>query len=271
MKLVIILINRVLIFEDNLHSHLIPHILEKKRRVSDLHNNIYSHCPLLKMGSSGASVKKLQTKLVNAGFSPGKVDGIFGPMTRDAVLAFQKSNGLVQDGIVGRMTWTALGVNCDTPTPPPINHCPTLVQGNTGPAVVNLQGLLKRKGFYTGNVDGIFGPLTRAAVVAFQASAGLVQDGIVGIKTWTALGVNCHTPTPPPVNHCPILEQGSTGPAVVTLQELLKTRGFYTGNIDGIFGPLTRTAVIAFQECMGLVQDGIVGIKTWTALGVNCH
>jgi len=247
-------------------------MLEKKEEGFNLHN-IHSQCPLLKMGSTGASVKRLQNKLAAAGFSPGKIDGIFGSMTRAAVVAFQKSAGLVQDGIVGVKTWTALGVNCHTPTPPPVHHCPTLQQGSTGPAVVTLQELLKSKGFYTGNIDGIFGPITRGAVVAFQGSAGLVQDGIVGIKTWTALGVNCHTPTPPPpppVDHCPTLEQGSTGPAVVKLQELLKMRGFYNGNIDGFFGPVTQAAVIAFQECMCLVVDGIVGIQTWTALGVNC-
>ncbi|MCO5388732.1 MAG: peptidoglycan-binding protein [Desulfosporosinus sp.] len=234
-------------------------------------SNGQPQCPLLKMGSSGASVKKLQTRLAAAGFNPGPIDGIFGSLTRGAVLAFQKSKGLAQDGIVGIKTWTALGVDCHTPTPPPGNHCPTLQQGSTGPAVVKLQGLLKTRGFYTGNVDGIFGPVTRAAVVAFQGSMGLAQDGIVGIKTWTALGVDCHTPTPPPGNHCPTLQQGSTGPAVVKLQGLLKTRGFYTGNVDGIFGPVTRAAVVAFQGSMGLAQDGIVGIKTWTALGVDCH
>ncbi len=156
-----------------------------------MHNNIHAEgpkCPLLQLGSSGPSVKKLQSMLVAACFNPGKIDGIFGPLTRSAVLAFQKSKGLVQDGIVGRKTWTALGVNCNTP---PVNHCPILVQGNAGPAVVNLQGHLKKYGLYIGKNDGIFGPLTRAAVLAFQKSKGLVQDGIVGMKTWTALGVHC--------------------------------------------------------------------------------
>jgi Putative peptidoglycan-binding domain-containing protein len=149
----------------------------------------HTHCPVLREGSTGAAVRDLQTRLRGAGFNPGKIDGTFGPNTKSAVLAFQRSANLVQDGIVGNKTWTALGAHCHQH---PVHHCPTLVQGNTGPAVVKLQGLLKTKGYYTGNLDGIFGPHTRAAVVAFQSSANLVQDGIVGIKTWSALGVSCH-------------------------------------------------------------------------------
>lgn len=79
-------------------------------------------CPTLRMGSRGASVVELQTLLRNAGFNPGAIDGIFGNMTHSAVIAFQRSKGLVQDGIVGVMTWTALGVNCGTTPPTP--SCP---------------------------------------------------------------------------------------------------------------------------------------------------
>ena len=143
--------------------------------------------------------------------------------------------------------------------------CPVLMEGSTGADVMRLQRLLTAQGYHLGNIDGIFGPKTRSAVLHFQANNHLVQDGIVGIKTWTALGVHCGQGHP-----CPTLAQGSTGSDVVRLQEMLKHRGFYTGNIDGIFGPLTRSAVIAFQRSMGLAQDGIVGVHTWTALGVHC-
>lgn len=227
------------------------------------------HCPVLSQGSTGPEVVHLQTLLMQHGFNPGPIDGIFGPMTEAAVLAFQGSKGLVQDGIVGIKTWTALGVNCITPPPPPPPQpCPTLQMGSTGPAVARLQGLLLANGFNPGPIDGIFGPKTHAAVLAFQGSRGLVQDGIVGIKTWTALGVNCMTPPPP--QPCPTLRMGSTGSSVVRLQELLLANGFNPGPIDGIFGPKTHAAVLAFQGSKGLVQDGIVGVKTWTALGVHC-
>jgi N-acetylmuramoyl-L-alanine amidase len=58
----------------------------------------------------GDEVRKIQRKLKEAGFSPGAIDGVFGPHTRSAVVAFQLSAGLVADGEVGPVTAAALKV-----------------------------------------------------------------------------------------------------------------------------------------------------------------
>jgi len=84
----------------------------------------------------------------------------------------------------------------------PPSQCPTLRLGSTGPSVTRLQQLLRNEGFDPGPIDGIFGSRTQAAVRAFQSEVDLVVDGIVGIRTWTALGVNCGA-TPPPPGICP--------------------------------------------------------------------
>ncbi len=55
-----------------------------------------------------------------------------------------------------------------------------LSQGSSGPGVAALQQALKDKGFDPGSIDGDFGPGTEAALMSYQASAGLVADGIAG-------------------------------------------------------------------------------------------
>jgi Putative peptidoglycan binding domain len=70
-------------------------------------------------------------------------------------------------------------------TPPPAR--PTLRQGDRGDNVIFLQQRLKALGFFNGVVDGDFGPLTKAAVIAMQKKSNLTADGIVGARTWAAL------------------------------------------------------------------------------------
>ena len=62
----------------------------------------YAYAVVLKQGSKGADVKKMQQKLKNWGYYKGSVDGIFGAKTKEAVKYFQRRNGLVADGIVGK-------------------------------------------------------------------------------------------------------------------------------------------------------------------------
>jgi putative chitinase len=64
--------------------------------------------PTLRQGSSGPDVTALQQKLKDLGFDPNGVDGHFGAGTRDAVIAFQQSQGLQADGIAGPATLAAL-------------------------------------------------------------------------------------------------------------------------------------------------------------------
>ena len=65
---------------------------------------------VVKVGSSGSTVKTIQTKLKRWGYYTGSVDGIFGAKTKAAVQYFQRRNGLTADGIVGAATAKAMGV-----------------------------------------------------------------------------------------------------------------------------------------------------------------
>ena len=61
---------------------------------------------VLTLGSRGAAVKLIQSLLIRIGYNPGPVDGIFGPVTREAVREFQLDNGLEPDGVVGPAAWS---------------------------------------------------------------------------------------------------------------------------------------------------------------------
>ena len=119
-----------------------------------------------------------------------------------------------------------------------------LKKGTNGAAVVELQKKLKAKGLYSGPRDGKFGSGTEDAVMSFQNSKGLTDDGKVGDATWRKL-------TGAPAK--PILRKGQ-GPeaSVKTLQGKLGLRK------DGKFGSGTEKKVKAYQKKKGIVDNGVV-------------
>ncbi len=68
---------------------------------------------------------------------------------------------------------------------------------------------------------------------------------------------------------CALSKIGSVGEEVTKIQQKLKTDGYYTGAIDGIYGTGTKNAVSKFQRDRGLSVDGIAGKQTLEALGIN--
>jgi peptidoglycan hydrolase-like protein with peptidoglycan-binding domain len=101
-------------------------------------------------------------------------------------------------------------------------------------------------------VDGVFGPTTRDAVQAFQASRLLPATGVVEAATWGALVVP--------------LGPGAQGDAVAALQRELREKRRAAIPLDGVYGASTTTAVMSFQAHMGLPQTGATDLATWRAL-----
>ena len=137
--------------------------------------------PTIAINATGDVVKRLQRALRRTPNLGLVVDGVFGPLTDQAVREFQQGAGLVVDGIVGPLTWGAL---------PDGGPMPTLQEGSTGPVVTSLQTVLTNGaagsfGVTPQGIDGDFGPHTKASVEAFQAWGGVAVDGIVGDQTWS--------------------------------------------------------------------------------------
>lgn len=154
----------------------------------------------------------------------------------------------------------------NTPTPTPL----LLKLGAQNDEVRRMQQRLKELGFYTGEVDGQFGPGTQEAVILFQTQHGLTPDGIAGEGTRTRLysqSAQTFIPTPSPApTAASLLKKGDDGDEVRRMQERLKALGYYNGSVDGDFGGGTEEAVRLFQRQNGLDVDGSAGKMTFAAL-----
>ena len=166
-------------------------------------------------------------------------------------------------GARATVTATALAATTATATAPALQPWPVLQQGanSAWPRVTvrSLQYLLAAHGAKL-TADGVFGPQTRLAVVAFQRARHLTANGVVGAATWRALLVT--------------VKLGSTGPAVRAVQDQANFRNLRNGHsldVDGRYGPKTAAWVRAFQHAIAqeiprFPVDGIVGPLTWQAL-----
>lgn len=134
---------------------------------------------------------------------------------------------------------------------------PVLNPWDSGPAVADLQELLRAHGFNL-IVDGSFGWITEAAVKTLQRQHGLRVDGVVGPATWAVLKATIKPGTR-------TLRQGHSGADVHELQGLLLVHGHQLCR-DGLFGDRTRAAVMAFQNQNRLKATGTVDAITWNLL-----
>jgi hypothetical protein len=127
-------------------------------------------------------VAAVQVALRAHGFDPGPVDGVPGPLTRNALVSFQRSRHLRPDGRMDRATRRAFGIRGR-----PLLGQREVGRGAVGWDVAVLEFRLRRFGLAPSAVDGRFGPATAAALRRFQRRHGLVADGIAGVLTYRAL------------------------------------------------------------------------------------
>ncbi len=138
----------------------------------------------LRRGDTGAGVRDLHRRLAAAGFTDVGPPEVFDETTERTLRAFQAARRLVEDGICGRQTWSAL-VDAHFQLGDRMLYLRSPM--TRGDDVADLQLRLGNLGFDAGWLDGIFGPDTEAAVRDFQHNQGLNADGTVGRATVAAL------------------------------------------------------------------------------------
>lgn len=166
-----------------------------------------------------------QQRLIDLGYLYGTADGIYGPMTADALKRFQGEQGLEQTGELNDSTVEALSE----------------LAARLGD-VRALQQRLIDLGYLNGSADGAFGKRSQAAMKQFQAVHGLEATGLPDDETREALFSDSAKSVPRR------LSVGSKGDEVIALQEKLIQYGFLAGEADGSYGAKTSSAITRFQK-----------------------
>jgi peptidoglycan hydrolase-like protein with peptidoglycan-binding domain len=206
------LMGRPSLFTDKLKAK------DKSQSTTQTNSNVkntvedYSYVTLenvLKVGSSGDEVKKVQYILKQKGFYSGEITGNFDDNLEKAVLNFQKNCKIEETGIVNMDTIAALTNNSNQTSQNPSDSSQTsedntnsdnskdeyqnvqftrdIYPGMTGEDVKKAQYLLKDKGYYKGEITGNYDDSTKKAVIAFQMDNNITQTGNVGKMTRAAL------------------------------------------------------------------------------------
>ncbi len=190
------------------------------------------------------------------------------------IVEYENRKGYVVETFLAAGTQEAPAV---TASPEVAAKYPSLTNGSTGPAVKALQEALKELGFHTRAVDSKYGAATASAVKSFQEKNKLTATGTADSNMQALLfegkpvnsrGQATSAKTLPVIEGVTI-RPGDQGDAVKAIQQALTDLKLYTGAIDGKYGSKSQDAIKAFQKANSLKADGIIGTKTYAALGLS--
>ncbi|MEP0854732.1 peptidoglycan-binding protein [Trichocoleus sp. DQ-U1] len=145
-----------------------------------------------------SDIRLVQEQLAQAGFNPGRIDGVFGRNTAQALREFQTTVGLSPSGTINSETLRALDdYVAGRPSQQLSDYSNrndrsrrSLQPGDRGSEVEDLQRRLSDQGFNPGRIDGVYGFNTQQAVRRFQQARRLYPDGIADARTLQELGIN---------------------------------------------------------------------------------
>lgn len=203
-----------------------------------------------------ATVREVQTTLNQRHNARLGVDGKMGPRTQAAVREFQRSQRLEPTGQLNRQTLIALGLQR------PDGSAAAPEPRYSAAVVRRVQETLANRGFKAGPADGRMHAATQQALRQFQKSENLEDTGRLNDRTLAALGIEPESAS-----------AGATRPAIAApalsvrdAQHRLNQLGYNAGPADGVMGPATHAALLAFQRAEGLRPNGRLNRATSDAL-----
>lgn len=252
---------------------------------------------IIRINNVGKAVEAAATRLKELEYYTGAIGLTYTKDMQTATKAFQKKNGLTNDGAIGEKTRTllfsdnAIAQSSDaTPAPtatPTVYEMPAsqVKRSSIGKDAKLVQQRLKDLGYFTSTIDGVFGTKSVAALTAFQKANNIKTDGICGSGTAKILFSDAAIPaqanattapveTAEPTATLPIITKdnyvlitlGTKNEAVLNLQKRLTSLGYYNARNDGEYLTDDMAAVQAFQTKNGLKVDGKAGYDTQVRL-----
>jgi peptidoglycan hydrolase-like protein with peptidoglycan-binding domain len=216
---------------------------------------------LLRAGDSGQAVGELQTQLQALGFYQGTISEVYGPDTEAAVIAFQQSQGLSPDGIVGPQVNSALyssSLVADASVPETIETAtvpvivPDLNASPTGavPTLPSPTAAVPTTPIDSASLPSPTGQQPAQFPTPVQPTASQQPaSSLDAEQARTALHQN--------------LDEGQY--SIASLQRYLREEGLYTGEINGMLTTETQQAIVAAQRKHGLSQSDLFGVSSSTA------
>jgi peptidoglycan hydrolase-like protein with peptidoglycan-binding domain len=248
---------------------------------------LLSDSPNGQLYASPAQVKLVQGKLHEQGRSMS-VDGLWGTQTTAEVRDFQRAHGLAPTGQLDTSLLSALEIGDVLEGETASNFLDGLlhtdrdaVGASQGPGVplfvspvhvAQIQHLLQTQGFYSGRIDGAWGPGTARAADKFRSEHGLEANAGLDIALLRTL--NQQRAAVPKLPEAATLRSTGVplhaGPqAIRALQRELSQNGHSAGAVDGVWGENTRQALRDFQRAHELEATGTLTLPTLAALGID--
>ncbi len=175
-------------------------------------------------------------------------------------------NDTISEDSISTTSATTSTTTSTTTTSTTITTSTTTTVPITVENISDAQNQLTTLGLYSGDINNVLNNETKAALKEFQRLAGLSVDGILGPKTKAALekGEDSYIGIGgADVNNVEVIIYSKE---IENAQKTLKELNLYTGEIDGINGKGTKSAIKEFQKLAGLSIDGVLGPNTKAAL-----
>ena len=215
------------------------------------------------MAETVQSAREIQQRLIELNYMGGTADGIFGERSQKALRQFQAMNGLEATGELDDATRTALFSEDAQALPK------RLTGGDRGEKVEALQQRLAQFGFLSGEVDGVYGAQTSAAVSRFQRhlieqgygeSLGVVDDGVASAVTQALLFDELYS------SYIRDVAPGDEGSEVLRAERRLNQLGYMDMAPDEVFDEYSVRAASQFRLDARIGEGEVLDSEAFDAL-----